>query len=261
MKCRLAVGLEYDGSDFAGWQSQVGVRSVQQVLGEAIGRVANHPVSLASAGRTDAGVHATAQVVHFDTMADRTPRSWLLGINSNLPADVVATWVCPVAGDFHARYSALARRYRYLIVNRPVRAALERQRCWHVRPPLDLAAMNAAAALLLGEHDFSAFRGAGCQARSPVRRLDELVATGHASGIAVDCMATGFLYHMVRNIVGALVHVGRGEADAAWLGRLLAGRDRRLGAVTAPAAGLYLAGVYYPAGSGVPPPPPMPSCR
>lgn len=251
---RFAAGLEYDGSDFFGWQTQSHARSVQYVLNAALGVVANEPVTTAAAGRTDAGVHAWGQVVHFDTAAHRSLRSWLLGVNSNLPPDAALQWVREVPGDFHARYSATARTYCYVILNREVRSALDRNRAWSLRGELLEGRMATAAAHLLGEHDFSAFRGAGCQARSPVRRLERLTVRRTGDYLHIEVRANGFLYHMVRNIVGALARVGSGEAEPGWLGELLAGRDRRLGAPTAPPQGLYLAQVHYPVELGLPAP-------
>jgi tRNA pseudouridine38-40 synthase len=249
---RIAAGLEYDGRAFHGWQTQSHARSIQAELNQAIGVVADHPVRTAAAGRTDAGVHATGQVVHFDTDANRSIRSWLLGINSNLPADISVHWVREVPGDFHARYSAVARTYRYLVRNHPVRSALNHARAFSVREPLHAEAMSEAAKSLLGEHDFSAFRGAGCQARSPVRRVLALDVQRVGDCLQIEVRANGFLYHMVRNIVGALVHVGSGKASPGWIHELLESRDRRHGAPTAPADGLYLAGVHYPAHHGFP---------
>lgn len=251
---RFAAGLEYDGSAFFGWQTQSHARSVQHVLNAAIGIVANEPVTTAAAGRTDAGVHACGQVIHFESSARRSLRSWLLGVNSNLPPDVALQWIREVPADFHARYSAMARTYRYLIVNREVRSPIDRDRAWCLRGQLETGAMANAAENLLGEHDFSAFRGAGCQARSPVRRLERLVVRRTTDCVHVEVRANGFLYHMVRNIVGALVRVGSGEAEPQWLADLLAGKDRRLGAPTAPPQGLYLAAVHYPADLELPAP-------
>jgi tRNA pseudouridine38-40 synthase len=257
----LAAGLEYDGSGFAGWQIQRHVRSAQQILNAAISIVANEPVSTLAAGRTDAGVHACGQVIHFDTAASRSLRSWLLGINSNLPDDIAVQWVRDVPADFHARHSAVARTYRYVILNRDVRSALDRHRAWHFRRGLADERMAAAAVDLVGEHDFSAFRGAGCQSRSPVRRVERLSVTRSGDHVQIEVRASGFLYHMVRNIVGALVRVGTGDADPGWLRVLLAGRDRRLGAPTAPPEGLYLAEVHYPAALELPGPGPRPARR
>lgn len=249
---RFAAGLEYDGTAFFGWQHQSHARSIQTVLAAAIARVADHPVAAVAAGRTDAGVHACGQVVHFDTGARRSLRSWLLGINSNLADDLAVQWVRPVPPDFHARYTAIGRTYRYVILNRPVRSALERHRAWCLRPPLDTSRMAAAAAVLVGEHDFSAFRGAGCQARSPRRRIDHVAVSRRGEHVMVEVRANGFLYHMVRNLVGSLVVIGSGEQGPEWLAGVLAGRDRRAAAPTAPPAGLYLAQVHYPAEFGLP---------
>lgn len=254
---RFAAGVEYDGSAFFGWQRQGRVRSVQEAVEAALAAVASEPVSTAAAGRTDAGVHAAGQVIHFETSARRSLRSWLLGVNSNLPPDVALQWVREVPPEFHARYSAVARTYHYVILNREVRSALERSRAWYLRGRLAEELMAGAAQALLGEHDFSAFRGAGCQARGPVRRLDQLAVTRSGDYLHVVVRANGFLYHMVRNIVGALVRVGAGEAGPGWPGELLAGRDRTRGAATAPPEGLYLAEVHYPLELGLPAPSPV----
>lgn len=251
---RLALGIEYDGTPFSGWQKQSHAPSVQDALNAAISVVADEPVSTLAAGRTDAGVHAYGQVVHFNTGAERSLRSWLLGINTNLPPSVSVTWVRPVPDHFHARHSALARTYVYLILNRETRPALDRDRSWWLRTPLDAGRMAAAARLLVGVHDFSAFRASGCQSRSPVRRMERLTVLRHGEQLMVECRASGFLHHMVRNIVGSLVRVGTGEAPEEWLAALLAGRDRREAAVTAPAGGLYLTAAHYPDEFEIPPP-------
>ncbi|MEO7387571.1 MAG: tRNA pseudouridine(38-40) synthase TruA [Gammaproteobacteria bacterium] len=251
---RFAAGLEYDGSAFSGWQTQSHARSVQFVLNAAIGVVANEAITTAAAGRTDAGVHACGQVVHFDSEARRSLRSWLLGINSNLPPEAAIQWVREVPADFHARYSATSRTYHYVILNRDVRSPLERDRAWCLRGALSAGQMSLAAAQLLGEHDFSAFRGAGCQAKSPTRRLDRIAVSRTDDYIHFEVRANGFLYHMVRNIVGAMVRIGAGDADPDWLQDLLRARDRRLGAPTAPPQGLYLAEVNYPAELELPSP-------
>lgn len=258
---RFAAGLEYDGSAFSGWQVQRHARSAQEVLNAAIANVANEPVSTAAAGRTDTGVHACGQVVHFDSIANRSLRSWLLGINSNLPDDIAVQWVRAVPAEFHARYSALARTYRYVILVANVRSALDRHRAWYFRGGLSVDRMAAAASELIGEHDFSAFRGAGCQSRTPVRRLEHLALTPSGDYLQIEVRANGFLYHMVRNIVGALVRIGSGDAEPGWMAELLAGRDRRLGAPTAPPEGLYLAEVHYPAALALPAPRPQPVWR
>jgi len=242
---RIALGVEYDGTAYCGWQIQPHAPSIQQSLNEAISVVANESVSCTGAGRTDTGVHASGQIAHFDTAAERSRRSWLLGINSNLPPDISVFNVWPVAMDFHARYAAIGRAYRYVILNRWVRSALERHRAWWVRQRLDVTAMQSAATSLLGQHDFSSFRAAECQAHSAVRDLRKLDIAASGEYIVVHCEANAFLHHMVRNIVGSLVRIGRGEADADWLQELLEQRDRRLAGVTAPACGLTLTRVDY----------------
>ena len=244
---RIALGVEYDGSGFSGWQSQAGGNTVQDALEAALGAVADGSVRTVCAGRTDAGVHATAQVVHFDTMVERPESAWVRGVNAHLPDTVAVRWACPVAEDFHARFSARARRYRYLLLNRPVRPAIGAGRLGWYHRPLDIAAMRAAAGCLLGEHDFSAFRAAECQAKSPIRTLESLDITAQGDLIAFDFSANAFLHHMVRNLVGALVYVGKGKHPPSWLGEVLAGRDRHRAAPTFAAAGLYFVGVDYEA--------------
>jgi tRNA pseudouridine38-40 synthase len=251
---RIAVGVEYDGSAFAGWQSQQALRTVQQTLEGALGAVAAEPVSLVAAGRTDAGVHARAQVAHFETAAERAPRNWLLGANSELPADVALRWAQPVPAHFHARYRAEARVYRYLILNRTARSALNAALTAWVTRTLDAAAMTEAAAQLVGEHDFSAFRAAECQAKSPIRRLTGLEVARRGDWIVIEAVANAFLHHMVRNIAGLLIAVGKGDQPPGWARTVLEGRDRTRGAATAPAAGLYLWEVRYPAAFGLPVP-------
>lgn len=243
---RLALGCEYDGTDFVGWQAQRNGRSVQAVLADAVSRVADEPVEITGAGRTDAGVHADGQVAHFDSASGRTMRQWLLGINSNLPDDVAVTWIRPVPDTFDARRSALWREYRYVIANQATRPARERRSVWWLREPLDPGAMSAAAAGWLGERDFSAFRAAHCQSQSPMRRMLRIRIERRDSRIDLRFRANAFLYHMVRNLVGALVEIGRGRADLDWGRRLLAQGDRSLGAETAPAQGLVLTSVGYP---------------
>ncbi len=249
---RIAMGVEYDGTEFNGWQRQSHGRSVQTELEKAISAVADAPLEAVCAGRTDAGVHATGQVVHFDSPVERRPRSWLLGTNSNLPKDVSVSWVATVAGDFHARFSAVRRSYRYLILNRPVRSALHRHRaCWEHRP-LDASLMREAAALLIGEHDFSAFRAAGCQSRSPVREVTRIEIARQGEWIAMDVTANAFLQHMVRNMAGLLITIGSGEKEPGWAAEVLEGRDRTRSAFAAPAAGLTLIAVDYPPQFGLP---------
>lgn len=243
---RVALGVEYDGSDFRGWQRQApGVRTIQDCLEKALSKVANHGVDLSCAGRTDAGVHATGQVVHFDTHAERSPRSWILGSNSNLPADISIVWAQLVPETFHARFAALARRYRYVIINRPFRSALLRQRAAWCHEPLNFQWMIEAANPLIGEHDFTSFRGIDCQAKSPVRTVHELTVERHADFIVLEIEANAFLHHMVRNIAGVLLAIGSGEQPIYWAQEVLAARNRALGGVTAPPEGLYLAKVRY----------------
>jgi tRNA pseudouridine38-40 synthase len=249
---RVALGVEYEGTGLCGWQAQAGLCSVEGSLEDALGRVADHAVSLTCGGRTDAGVHASAQVVHFDTSARRPSRGWVLGANSRLDPRISVRWACPVPAFFHARYSATARSYRYSVYNRPVRSALHRLRTAWVRGHLDETRMQAAAGWLVGEHDFSAFRAAECQSRSPVRRVTRLDVRREGDLVHIDVTANAFLHHMVRNIAGMLIEVGRGEREPAGVVQVLAGRDRRRNAPTAPAAGLCLVAVHYPEAFGLP---------
>lgn len=259
---RYALGVEYDGTAFLGWQTQADGRSVQATLEAALSAVAVEAVAATAAGRTDAGVHATGQVVHFDTASPRPARAWVLGVNSHLPEDVAVRWVAPVPSAFHARFSATGRAYRYLVCERGSRPAVGRRHAAWTHRPLDVAAMQAAADPLLGEHDFSAFRAAECQARSPVRTLRRLTIRRRGELIEFTVEANAYLHHMVRNLVGSLLVVGRGEAAREWPREVLAGRDRRRAGPTAPARGLTLTGVAYPSEFGIPPPPgaPMPEC-
>jgi tRNA pseudouridine38-40 synthase len=243
---RIAVGLEYEGTRYAGWQTQRSAETVQVFVEGALAKVAAEGVSLVCAGRTDAGVHARGQVAHFDTDASRSMRAWMLGANSELPRDISVSWVRPVPAHFHARYSAEARTYRYLIFNRASRSGLIARRATWVHRPLDAQLMSQAAAALEGEHDFSAFRAAECQARSPVRRMERITVTREGDWLAIEATANAFLHHMVRNIAGLLIRIGKGEASPSWATEVLAGRDRRLSAPTAPADGLYLWQVRYP---------------
>jgi len=250
---RFAVGLEYDGNGLSGWQSQpAGIPSVQEHVEQALGRVLDHPVGVTGAGRTDAGVHARGQVAHFDTAAVRGERSLVLGANTHLPPGIALRWARAVPDHFHARYSAQARTYRYCILNRPVRSALAAGRAAFIHRPLDIEPMQAAAALLIGTHDFSAFRAAECQARSPVRDLSQLQVRRAGDFVLLEVTANAFLHHMVRNIAGLLIHVGQGESPPRFAADVLATRDRRLAPATAPAAGLYFWRVHYPAVFGLP---------
>ncbi len=243
---RIAVGIEYDGTAYSGWQRQRSGVGIQQRVEDAVAAVADEPVDVVCAGRTDAGVHASGQVAHFDTSAERSERGWLLGVNSNLPDDINLTWVRPVPDDFHARFSATARSYRYRILNRLVRSALERHRAWWVHQSLDADAMHEAAQALIGEHDFSAFRAAGCQASTARREVTAISVVRNGDWLTLDVTANAFLQHMVRNITGTLVRIGAGEEPVAWAGDVLAGRDRTRGGIAAPPHGLTLVRVTYP---------------
>lgn len=257
---RIALWIEYDGTQFSGWQLQRGtaVSSVQGVLEAALGFVADHPVRLHCAGRTDAGVHATAQMVHFEASNPRPLQSWQRGANAKLPAAVAVRSGALVPPEFHARFSALSRRYRYLICNDPVSPAIGNDYLAWVRQPLDHQRMHEAAQQLLGEQDFSSFRAAACQSSTPMRRIDFLQVSRHGSLVIIDIQANAFLHHMVRNIAGALISVGKGGRDPDWLAALLALKDRTQAPDTAPAGGLYLVGVEYPDVYGLDPPAPGP---
>ncbi len=251
---RFAVGIEYAGTRYAGWQRQASAPSVQAEVEAALAQVANHPVTITGAGRTDAGVHALGQVAHFDSEAQRPLRGWLLGANAVLPPDVALRFVVPVDGEFHARYSALERTYAYLVLNRPTRAPLAHERAAWRYQPLDAPRMHEALQSLLGEHDFSAFRAAECQAQVPVRELRRIEVRRDGDWIRFEVTANAFLHHMVRNIVGSALEVGEGARPPGWIGELLASRDRRQAGPTAPAGGLYFASVRYPARHALPAP-------
>ncbi len=258
---RLAACIEYDGSGFSGWQSQKdqAVRFVQAELESALSKVADCPVSVVCAGRTDTGVHATAQIVHFDTDAVRSERSWVLGSNVNLPDDISIVWVQEVDPQFHARFSAISRAYRYIIDNRWTRPAILRNRVTWERNPLDIELMRAGADHLIGRHDFTSYRSLACQAKNPVRDLRRLDVSRQGDFVVIDVEANAFLHHMVRNLAGVLIAIGRGEEEASWSHQVLEARDRALGGVTAPSAGLYLVEVGYPAEHILPATPPLPS--
>lgn len=251
---RFALAVEYDGSVFYGWQKQLNpaLPTVQQALEQALSRVADHPVAVICAGRTDAGVHGLGQVVHFDTVSERPLRAWVRGTNAHLPPTVRVLWAQPVADDFHARFTALARHYRYRIRNRPMAPALGHQHLgWEPRP-LDAERMHQAGQALLGEQDFTSFRAAGCQSNTPMRCVTALDVRRVDEEVWVDISANAFLLHMVRNIVGSLLVVGRGDKPADWLAELLALRDRNQAAPTAAPQGLYLSAVSYPACHALP---------
>ncbi len=243
---KISLGIEYDGSAFCGWQVQQGVDTVQQAVEKAISKVAAHPVTVVCAGRTDTGVHASGQVVHFESDAPRDMRAWVFGANANLPKQVSVVWAQPVDNDFHARFSATRRRYRYVIFNRAVRPTfLAWRTAWEFRP-LDEARMAQAARHLVGEHDFSSYRALACQAKSPVRCVHSLEVSREGQLVFIDIEANAFLHHMVRNIAGVLMDIGAGKHDPDWAREVLEARDRTLGGVTAPPHGLYLVHVTYP---------------
>ena len=249
---RIALGIEYNGTSFRGWQIQPAGGTVQDALQGALAKIAGGPVDVVCAGRTDAGVHATGQIVHFDTELDRPLTAWVRGVNTFLPASVAVRWAHPVADEFHARFSAYARRYRYLLLNRPQRPGVQSGRVGWCHQPLDVVRMQAAAEALLGEHDFSSFRAAECQAKSPQKTMHVAQVRRVGEVIVFDFEASAFLHHMVRNLVGSLVYIGQGRQPADWMQTLLEVRDRRVAVPTFAAEGLYLVGVRYEAHWGLP---------
>ena len=249
---RIAIGLEYDGSRFLGWQTQPGGGAIQDVLERALAAIAGEAVAVTGAGRTDRGVHATSQVAHFDTNAVRPETAWVRGVNAFLPESIAVLWARPVAPEFHARFSAIVRTYRYRLINRPVRPALDARLAGWYHAPLDVGAMRSAARALVGEHDFSAFRAAECQAKTPVRTVHSIDIEERRGEIDFVIRANAFLHHMVRNIVGSLVYVGAGRQPAAWIGGVLASRDRNKAAPTFAPEGLYLEKIEYDAKWGLP---------
>ncbi|MDR2214361.1 MAG: tRNA pseudouridine(38-40) synthase TruA [Nevskiaceae bacterium] len=249
---RIAVGIEYDGGGYAGWQAQPGLPAVQTQVEAALSRVLDHAVEVTAAGRTDAGVHAHAQVAHLQSTAIRSERALVLGANTYLPEGIALRWARHVPGHFHARYSALSRSYRYCILNRSARGPLSRGRVAFIHRRMEVEPMREAAALLLGTHDFSSFRAAECQSRSPVRELTRIAVGRAGDFVVIEVTANAFLHHMVRNIAGLLIFVGQGQAEPTLAAELLAAKDRRLAPATAPAQGLYLWSVRYPEGFGLP---------
>jgi len=250
---RIALGIEYNGSLFNGYQLQsAGTRTVQGELERALSKVANEPVRLTCAGRTDTGVHATGQVVHFDTAVERELKAWMLGGNTNLPRDISIHWVRQVSDEFSARFSAISRSYRYILFNRKVRSAVFQHNVSWSFEPLDATVMNEAAQLLIGEHDFSAFRSSQCQARHAVREMQAISVKRETDYVILDIKANAFLHHMVRNIMGTLMVIGRGEQPVAWMQEVLQVQDRKKAGMTAQAAGLYLINVEYPEEHGLP---------
>jgi len=244
---RIALGIEYAGSAYCGWQKQPKGSSVQQCVEQALAKLAgNQPIHVQCSGRTDSGVHAINQVVHFDTDIVREERAWVLGTNSYLPQDIRIHWARQVEDDFHARFGALERTYHYIIHNQPIPSALWHDRATWVAQPLNVNAMHEAAQCLLGEHDFSAFRASGCQAKSPIRVVHAVSVINEGDRIRVSITANAFLYHMVRNIVGSLLLVGKGKQPVEWMHQVQVSKNRRLSGATAPAQGLYYASVRYP---------------
>lgn len=243
---KIAIGVAYDGSSFEGWQSQPSGNTVQDHLERALAGIAQQPIRLIAAGRTDAGVHAIGQVAHFETGAVRPDSAWVRGVNALLSPAIAVQWAVQVGDEFNARYSARGRTYRYLLYNHAVRPAVLAGRTGWFHAPLDAAAMRAAAEMLLGEHDFSSFRSAECQAKSPVRVMQDVGIAQKGSYFVFEFTANAFLHHMVRNLVGCLVHVGKGSHPPEWLAQVLAWRDRSRCAPTFAADGLYLAAVNYP---------------
>jgi tRNA pseudouridine38-40 synthase len=253
---RIAAIVEYDGSGFCGWQWQDGAPSVQAAVERALSQVADEPVRVTTAGRTDAGVHASAQVIHFDTQARRRDYAWLRGANSNLPESVALLWAGEVSPEFHARFAATGREYHYVILNRPTRPTYLARRVTHEYRALDAVRMQAAVQWLTGTHDFSSFRAMQCQAKSPVRTLRELTVTRHGDFVVIKAEANAFLHHMVRNLAGVLMDIGAGEREPSWAQEVLEARDRTVGGITAPPAGLYLTAVEYPVYFNIPRIPP-----
>lgn len=243
---RIALGIEYNGHDYYGWQAQRGLATIQGTLQEALAKVANEPIFLFCAGRTDAGVHATGQVVHFDTHAKRHIDAWIWGTNSHLPPSIVVKWAKQVDYSFHARFKAIARRYRYLIFNHPIRPGIFHKRAtWHYYP-LDITKMQQAGEYLIGEQDFSSFRSSQCNSKSPMRNVTEFTIRRQGNFIIIEIEANAFLHHMVRNIVGSLMKIGAGVKPSAWMADILKAKDRRVAAETAASDGLYLMQVRYP---------------
>ncbi len=253
-KQRIALGVEYIGTAYSGWQSQHfdQLPTIQDQVEKAIAKVANHPVQVICAGRTDAGVHAKGQVVHFETSAQRAEHNWILGINSNLPPDISVHWAKQMPEDFHARFSAIARQYQYCIYNHPFRSALYYRRATWIYLPLDIHQMQKATQYFIGEHDFTSFRAQYCQAKSPTRTIESMNIEQHDDLIILTIKANAFLHHMVRNIVGVLLPIGRGEKNPEWVEDVINAHDRKAAGVTAPADGLYLKRVFYPDKFNVP---------
>jgi tRNA pseudouridine38-40 synthase len=243
---RIALGIEYDGHEFYGWQAQAGLTTIQGCLEAALSKVADESIQLFCAGRTDAGVHAVGQVVHFDTQAKRDIRAWTLGVNSNLPRSIVVNFAKEVDAEFHARFSARSRCYNYIIYNQTVRSAIWASRVTHYQRPLDADRMHEAAQSLLGEQDFSSFRSSQCESKTPMRCVHAVSVIRRGGFVMVEIEANAFLHHMVRNIVGVLIRIGAGLLPVSAMREILAAKDRTKAFETALPTGLYLSRVTYP---------------
>ena len=251
---KIAFGVEYEGTGYRGWQRQAQVKSVQACVERALSKVADVKINTHCAGRTDSGVHASGQVIHIQTEVSREAHSWVFGTNANLPKDISITWMRPVAEDFHARFSATGRVYSYLICNRPVRPAILHNRVTWLCRPLDHRRMQEAGRQLIGKHDFSAYRGSGCQSHTPIRKVRRLDVVRSGDLVSIVIEANAFLLHMVRNIAGVLIEIGIGKASTDWAWEVLNSRDRTQGGATASPSGLYLCQVHYPEHYGIPAP-------
>lgn len=249
---KIALGIEYCGTSYCGWQRQKLSNSVQEFVEKALARIANHPVKVYCAGRTDTGVHALNQVIHFETEVERKMFSWVVGTNVHLPGDISILWAKQVDEEFHARFSVTARTYRYLILNRRARPGLYHGKLTWERQPLDVTRMQQAAVSLIGKHDFTSYRTVACQARSPVREVKKLEISRIDDLIILEIEANAFLHHMVRNIAGVLIKIGSGNADVSWAAEVLAEKDRTKAAKTAAPDGLYLSMIQYPERYGIP---------
>jgi len=249
---RIALGLEYDGSPFNGWQSQPDGNTVQDTLQSALSQIAGERIAVVAAGRTDTGVHALEQIVHFDTGVERPLTAWVRGVNALLPESIAVLWAHPVPDEFHARFSAHGRSYRYQLINRATRSAIHAGKVGWFHAPLDISVMRLAAQHLLGEHDFSAFRAAECQAKSPVKNLQQLDIRKQGDLFVFELSANAFLHHMVRNIVGCLIYVGKGKYPPEWLAEVVSSRNRSLAAPTFAPDGLYLQRIKYEEKWGLP---------
>lgn len=241
-----AINVEYIGTNYRGWQRQQDANSIQECLEKALSKIANQPIEVIASGRTDAGVHASNMIAHFHTTAKREPYNWLRGVNTLLPKDIAVRAITAMPDDFHARFSAIARRYRYITLNQPFRPSILYGQATHEYAPLDVQKMQQAVNLLIGTHDFTSFRASQCQSKQPVRNVHFANLLQHGELIVLDIQADGFLHHMVRNIMGNLFMIGRGEKSAEWLTELILAKDRNQGAPTASADGLYFVNALYP---------------